>query len=315
MKQWEHLTLGSCMGRTQKPVDHVPEMLRPSYGDCGLMSDDLAGLAKRSIRAWELFAGLADQIDMAGPTRSRGNRARDLLIGVGAWPDSRGLADMVADARAGVEHTELQSQAEERLRQAHAAESDTAIRAAVHRAVAHLREWFDSGRAEHQARLVTPSALGPVPMGTLLHATAFHLAVVARDLMPAGAPACPELDELAVVGIIDSAGAVAARLGAAASIAARTTQAASGTGTAPGRWRTVVVPPEVKHLGPAVQGPAGTLVDVAAGRVDFLAVARSVRLHHARRLVAMSIVLDGIPELPAAAMLRRTASVVRRLPL
>lgn len=302
------------MGRTQGTADHVPKLLRPAPGDCGVMSDGLAEVAARSTRAWQLIAEMAEQVDLHGPTRSKANRARDLLIGVGDWPDSRGLADMVADAHAGRLHTEMRSQAEERLREAHASESDAAIVRAVRRSFEHVRDWFASGLAAGQARLVTPSALGPVPMGTLVHGAAFHLAVIARDLLPAGAPPCPELDELAVVAIVDSAGAVAARLGATASIAAYTGEAASATGTEPGRWRTVVVGRNTKKLGPAVQGPAGTLVDIAAGRVDFLAVARHIRLKHPRRLVDMSVVLDGIPELPAAAMLRRAASFARAMP-
>lgn len=302
------------MGRKHGKSDHVPRLLRPTYGDCGLMSPGLADIAARSIRAWELFARIAEQVDPWGPTRSKGRRARDLLIAVGDWPDARGLADMVADAHADLGHTELRSQAEARLAEAHAGESDQAIVAAVRRSSEHVRDWYASGQAVEQTRLVTPSALGPVPMGTLIHAAAFHLAVSARDLCPAGAPPCPELDELAVVAIVDSAGAVAARLGATASIAAYSDEAASGTGTEPGRWRTVVVPRDTKKLGPAVQGPAGTLVDIAAGRVDFMGVARHVRLKHPRRLVDMSVVLDGIPELPAATMLRRAASFARALP-
>lgn len=66
--------------------------------------------------------------------------------------------------------------------------------------------------------------------------------------------------------------------------------------------------------GPAVVGPAGLVIDVAAGRVDFRRVARSLRLRHPRRLVDMSVVLDGIPDLPAAAMLRRAAALARALP-
>lgn len=302
------------MGREHGTADHVPKLLRPDPGDCGLMSDGLAEVAARSTRAWQLIAEIAEQVDPYGPTRSKANRARDLLIGVGHWPDSRGLSDMVADAHAGLVNTELRSQAEDRLREAHRTESDSAIVAAVQRSCDHVREWYGTGLAAEQAMLVTPSALGPVPIGTLIHAAAFHLAVTARDLCPAGARPCPELDELGVVAIVDSAGAVAARLGASASIAAYTGESASGTGTEPGRWRTVVVPRDTKKLGPAVQGPAGTLVDVAAGRVDFMQVARHVRLKQPRRLVDMSIVLDGIPELPAAAMLRRAASFARALP-
>lgn len=161
---------------------------------------------------------------------------------------------------------------------------------------------------------MTASPLGPVPIGTYLYASSFHLAVTARDLVPAGAPPVPELDGLGVVALVDSTGAVAARVGATASIAALTPEAAAGTGAHAGAWRTVVATADTAHLGPAVLGPAGLVIDVAAGRADFLQVARSLRLKHPRRLVAMSAVLEGIPDLPAATMLRRAAAVARSLP-
>lgn len=291
----------------------LPEALTPAPHELGLLTTDPHGLGGRTVRAWRVFAGVADRADLTAATRSRGNTARDLLVAVGSWPDSRGLGDMVADARAGATSAELQSESDARLRAAHRGESDAEVRAAVHRAADHLERWWDEEAAD-QARLVTPSPLGPVPIGTYLFASVFHLAVTARDLAPAGAPASEELDVLGVQALVDSAGAVAARLGATASIAALSPHGATATGARDGGWRTLVLPPDPTDIGPAVVGPAGLVVDVAAGRVDFLTVARSLRLRHPRRLADMSVVLDGIPELPAATMLRRAAAVARALP-
>jgi hypothetical protein len=66
-----------------------------------------------------------------------------------------------------------------------------------------------------------------------------------------------------------------------------------------------------EHLGPAVIGPAGLLVDVAAGRIDLFELARNLRLRDGSGLVGMSVVLDGIPDLPAAGVLRRAGSLLR----
>lgn len=151
---------------------------------------------------------------------------------------------MLADAAAGVTDLEPHSRADARLRAAHRGEPEAAIRAAVHRAVDHIEDWWATPDAASQARLVTASPLGPVPIGTYLCASAFHLAVTARDLIGAGAPSSAELDELGVVALVDSSGAVASRLRAVASIAVLTPRSRSArapsTATGARSWWTTV---------------------------------------------------------------------------
>ncbi|MFN8124938.1 MAG: hypothetical protein U0R64_00280 [Candidatus Nanopelagicales bacterium] len=288
----------------------LPEPLRPVTGEMGLVTD-LPDLARRVVRAWDLFVPIAESVDLSGPTRSRGNSARDLLIPLGAWPDARGLHGMVADAHAGVHEVESESSAEKRLRAAHRDATDDEVRTALRTAREHLRAWVTGPDLATEAPLVTASPLGPVPIGTMVHAAAFQLAVIARDLRPAGADESPELDALAVVSLVDSSGAVAARLDATASIAAVTPAVSAGVGALPGAWRTVVTT-DGDALGPAVLGPAGLLVDIAAGRVDLLELVRRLRLRDGRGLVGMSVVLDGIPDLPAAGLLGRVGGLLRR---
>ena len=218
---------------------------------------------------------------------------------------------MIADAREGVTQVESESVSARRLRTAHADDSDAEVMAQFRRSAENIASWVTGPDAEAEAALVSPSPLGPVPIGTMVHAAAFQLAVTARDLRPAGAVGIPELDALGVVGLIDSSGAVAARLDAAASIAAVTPEVVAGTGTALGWWRTTIDVVDPEHLGPAVLGPAGLMVDIAAGRIDLLQLARNLRVRDGRGLVGMSVVLDGIPDLPAATMLRRARTLVR----
>lgn len=288
----------------------IPSALQPQPGERGLLAD-LPDLSQRSVRAWELFEAAIADVDLTGRTRSRGKTARDLLVPLGAWPDARGIHAMIADARNGVADVESESEAAQRLRSAHATASAAEVRARVRRSRDHIAAWFAGPDAVDEVELVAPSPLGPVPIGTMVHAAAFQLAVTARDLRPAGAVEVPELDELGVVALVDSSGAVAARLSATASIAAITPEAAAGTGTAPGAWRTTVTDDDHEHLGPAVIGPAGLMVDIAAGRIDLFEMARSLRLRDGSGLVGMSVVLDGIPDLPAAGMLRRAGSLLR----
>jgi len=290
--------------------ESLPAGLRPTRGELGVLAD-FASFRDRVVRAWELFDQTLETVALDGPTRSRGNRARDLLIPLGAWPDARGIRQMIDDARAGVMTTETESQSASRLRAAHEDATDAQVLGEFRRSAEHIATWVSAAAATDEARLVAPSPLGPVPIGTMVHAAAFQLAVTARDLRPAGAADEPELDALGVVGLVDSSGAVAARLDATASIAAVTPEVAAGTGALPGRWRTRVSPDDHEQLGPAVLASAGLLVDTAAGRIDLVGMARGLRVRDGRGLVGMSIVLDGIPDLPAAGMLRRAGSLVR----
>lgn len=288
----------------------LPEPLRPDPGEVGLLTD-FDHLRQRIDRAWELFESVLPDVDLRAETRSRGRPARDLIVPVGAWPDARGIHRMIADARAGATSTESESAASARLRAAHRDAPDSAVLEAFHTAADHVRQWLASAAAPDESRLVGPSPLGPVPIGTMIHAATFQLAVIARDLRPAGAPELPELDALAVVALVDSSGAVAARLDATASIAAVSPQVAAGTGTVRRSWRTLVADDDHAHLGPAVLGPAGLLVDIAAGRIDLIELARRLRVRDGRGLVAMAVVLDGIPDLPAAGVLRRAGGALR----
>lgn len=291
-------------------MSELPATLRPIEGELGALAD-FDGFRDRVLRAWRLFDDVLTEVDLSGPTRSRSNRARDLIIPLGAWPDARGIHGMLADARRGVRSTETESQAARRLRKAHGDASDEEVVTTFRRAADHIADWLVSQDAPDEASLVTASPLGPVPIGTIVHAASFQLAVTARDLQPAGAPPVPELEALGVVGLVDSSGAVAARMDATASIAAVTPEVSAGTGAMPGRWRTCVEPHDDQQLGPAVLGSAGLLVDTAAGRIDLLGMARGLRVRDGRGLVGMSVVLDGIPDLPAAGMLRRAGSLVR----
>ncbi len=288
----------------------LPAPLAPQPGERGVLAD-LPAAAARIRQAWALFETVVADVDLSGRTRSRGRTARDLLIPLGAWPDARGIHAMVADGRSQTTTAESQQRAEERLRAAHADATPEEVRAMVRRSADHIVAWTDSPDLPEEASLTAPSPLGPVPVGTMIHAAAFQLAVVARDLRPAGAPPSPDLDDLGVAALVDSSGAVAARLSAEASIAAITPTGVAGTGVSGGAWRTVLAPAEPPGLGPGVVAPAGLLVDVAAGRIDLIGMARGLRVRDGRDLVGMSVVLDGIPDLPAAGMLRRAGSLAR----
>ena len=279
-----------------------------------MLSQGLPDIARRTLTAWDLLIDAAEQVDLAGPTRSRSRRGGDLLVAVGRWPDSRGIPEMVADGYAGRLATTPHSALQRTLLASHAGSPRATVLAALRDAREEARTWFDDPAATAEAHLTTPSLLGPLPVGTVVHAAVFQLAVTARDLGPAGAPAVAELDQLGLRALIDCTGAVAGRLSATASIASISDTGRVGAGARAGAWRIADIPVG-EDAGPAVEAPVGLLLDLAAGRVDFVGVARRVRVHQPRGLLAVSVILDDMPELPGGDALRRGARLVRRLSL
>jgi hypothetical protein len=287
--------------------DLVPAPLQPDPGEQGLLSQGTGQLRHRTVRAWELFVAGLDTVDLAGPSRDGKRSIREAVLPLGAWPDSRSIHDMVADAVAGRRDTEPHRAASARLRDSHAGATATEVRSAIRTSAARVTRWFDSGEADEQGHRITPSALGPLPVATYVHAASFQLAATWRAI--GGQPELPELEALGLTALVDSAGAVAARVNATASITAITPDLAVGTGAHGGAWRTAM--PEPEGPGPAVIASAGLIVDIAAGQVDLPSVLRGLRVRDSRRLAAMAVVLDGIPDLPAAALLRRAGRLAR----
>lgn len=274
----------------------------------GLLTSDPEALARRTIRAWELFSEVAATVDLTSGTRSRQRSAREMVIGLGTWPDSRGIPELLADAHAGATATEPMKDASRRLAAAHAGASDDEVRDSVIASLEQTREWLLTGDLEHNGLLTTPSPLGPLPMGTVVHAAAYQLAVTARDLLPAGADPQPELDEIGLAALIDATGAVAARTGLVAAAVAVGRRVTVGTQIFDGGWTTAFADDE-RH--PAVIAPEELLLDLAGGRADFGAATRQLRFRDPRQLLALSPIVDEIPELPGGPLLRRTARFAR----
>ena len=281
----------------------VPDALRPQSGERGLLSEGPTHILELASHAWELFLQGLNKLDLSERGRDRKLTRKEQLIPMGHWEDSRGIHQIVADARAGVTAIEPFTETRDRLREAHRDDSEQDVRSAVQYAATSVIEWAASSEAAEDAELTTPSPLGMIPVGTYVLAAAFQMAATWRDIAPDQPK--PELERLGLTALVDSTGAVAGRLGATASITAITPEAVMGTGAHENSWRTRDVTEE--EAGPAVVGPAGLLIDFAAGNVRVLEATRKIRVRQPRRLAAISVVLEGIPDLPAAGMLRRAS--------
>lgn len=274
----------------------------------GLLSGDPRELARRVTRAWELFIAAAEQAQPEGATRSARRNAREVMIPLGSWDDSRGIAGLRADALAGTTSTEPYKAAGDRLLRSHGNEPHDAVLASLRRSADQARRWVESADLEATGPLPTPSPLGLIPMAAAVHAAAFQLAATARDLMPAGAPEVPELDQIGLVALLDATGAVGARIqlsARASAVGARTAVACTIDG---GGW-TTTLGDEPDY--PAVLGPEEVLVDLAAGRIAFGALAKQLRFRDGKGLLPLSAVVDEIPDLPAGPLLRKAAQLAR----
>lgn len=271
---------------------------------CGFLTSEPDELARRVTRAWEIFAEVAAEVDLAGRTRSTKRTPRDMVIGLGSWPDSRGITELVADARAGLTETEPFAAAERRLALAHRDASDDEVRESIAASVEETREWLEGGVLRSDGHLLTPSALGPLPVGTVMHAAAYQLAITARDLLPAGAAPRPELDELGLAALLDSSAAVAARIGLVASASAVGDRAAVSIHVRDGGWTSVH---EDVPTYPGVLGPEELMLDLSQGRADLSTMLRRLRFRNPRGLLALSPVIEDVPDLPGGALLRQVA--------
>jgi hypothetical protein len=281
----------------------------PRPEDLGLFTVDPGLLAANTALAWHALVEVLEEIDLAAPSRAK-RPTRDVVIGIGRWPDSRGIAELLADARSGRTEGEPFAAASRRLAAAHAGASDEEVRDAVRRSAAETIEWL--GSADYQAcgALPTPSPLGLLPVATTVHAAVYEVAMIARDLVVAGARPRPELDDLGLVALLDATGGVGARLqlrAAAAAVAERTSVA---TEMLAGGWRTTV---PADRDSPAVRGPAGVLLDLAGGRADWSTIRSQVQLQDTRGMLALAPVVEGIPDLPGGPLLRRVARLARLL--
>lgn len=291
-------------GKVSEEIDGlVPYSLRPKHGEQGLLSKDGNYILDLAVKAWHLFLEGLPQLDLDAKSRDRKLSIKEQLIPMGNWSDNRSIYEIVADARAGATAVEPYTETRDRLRETYRDASNNEVIDAVQRAAQGVTDWSQTPAADSDSQLTTPSPLGPIPVGTFVLAAAFQMSATWRDVAPGQRK--PELEQLGLTALVDSTGAVAGRLDATASITAITPELILGTGTHAGAWRTDRI--DEASAGPAIVAPTGLLIDFAAGNVNLIQATRKLRVRQPRRLTAMAVVLEGIPDLPAAGLLKKAA--------
>jgi hypothetical protein len=153
------------------------------------------------------------------------------------------------------------------------------------------------------------SSVGRLPVLSVILGGTFELAVHAADLAPAGAPPPPEhLTRTALAALADVTGALAAQLGVTGRTALHTPTGGWSFDVADGGWTVEPLGAE-RPSGAAVEAPATTLLDLAAGRINpVTAIGRGhLRVHDLRGLLRLAPIVESAPNLPGGPVLRITA--------
>lgn len=304
--------------------------LLPVPGQRGLSSYPPDRLLALVLPAWDAFIGVAEDVDLDGPTRCPDWTARALLAHLGSFPDARLLGDALDEARQGLAFdletgTVPQDDRNRRRVAAHADAPREALLSALRQGRDDLAELLASPDARALATAPVPSAVGPLPLFGLVAAMGYELAVHALDLVPAGAPSAPPVEVLraGLAALVDTTGALAGRTRVETTFALITPEATWAAGAVGPDWTTLdVAAPTVDW--PAVEGSARAVLDVSAGRASApaLLLTRELRVHRPAGLLELAPVLEGVPGLPGGPALKAAARylggvgrLVRRLPL
>ena len=299
-------------------MTHLPARLTPDPGERGLASNDPGAVGAAALEAWDVLLELASGCDLTRGARAKDWTGVEVLLALGDWPENRSLDQILDDARVGRLGTLDQADDVRRVQQAHRdATPDEAV-AALLRSRDAIASWLADGGPSEEGLLPTRSLLGTLPVLTLLHATAFQVAVSARDLMACGAAHSTRLDDIGLLALVDTTGALAARQRVTASLTVRTPDAFLGTGAHDGNWRTsdlshsadgtTLSAPDERY-GPGVIATAGTVLDIASGRasVPSLYSSGEVSVTDLAGLLALAPIIEGVPGIPAGAALARAA--------
>jgi hypothetical protein len=282
-----------------------PPPLVPDQGEQGVLSADRVTAGARALRSWDLLLEMAEASDLGATARHKGRTGREVLLPLGSWPQTRTLDDILSDAHSGRTVPDIDlDELERQVVLAQSDASDAAVVAAVRRSRDALAGYLGTTTSDAADGLLTASPLGPLPVLTFLHATAYQLALSALDLAPCGARAPAELLEAGVVALVDTTGALAFRHGVSGSICAVLPETVWGFGSTAEGWR-------VRELaaaeGPAVQATAQIIIDVSAGRaLNVAAMWADGRLvtRDLPGLLRMAPVVEHVPGIPGGAALR-----------
>ena len=288
-----------------------------AVGRCGLSETDPAELGEIVVACWDAFVDLASdpRTDLTRPSRLPGWTGADTCIHLGQWSDNTPLAGLLASARAGgTGEPGSPDAANARLVAVHRHEGPDAVVASLVRARDTLADWFDGPEPYELGRQVSSSAVGPLPVLSLVHAGVYELAVHALDLAPCGAPApAPLLLERGLGALLDVTGALSARLGVRTTVSAQTPSYGWAFRSDGDGWTTERT--DVQPHGPGVRGSVQDLLDTSAGRTNLpqLLLTRRLVVQDLPGFMRLAPLLHEVPGLPGGPVLRSAVGGLGRV--
>ena len=280
----------------------------PFPGRCGIAETAVPVLRDAVLDAWDAFLEVARSADLTRPSRLPGWSGADTCIHLGDWDDHRVLASIEHTARTGgapdAVHDPDASNA--RLVAAHRDASPAQVLASLERSRDALATWFDGPGPAEIGLATCGSAVGPLPLLSLLHAGVYELAVHALDLHPCGAAAPPpSLLDRGLAALLDVTGALSARAGIDLTVTAQAPAGGWAFTSGPDGWTTSPVPAG-PFAGVGVRGSAADLLDASCGRtaLPLLLVSRRLQVQQLTSFMRLAPLLSQVPGLPGGAALR-----------
>jgi Mycothiol maleylpyruvate isomerase N-terminal domain len=272
-------------------------------GSVGLAALPYAEQRDRVLTAWDDFVDLAEATDLTRPSRLPGWTGHDVCVHVGDWPGVVTLDRLIAQATGRAAPRPATDAANAQVVAEHRDASRADVLAALVRSRDKLDAWFDDPAApegpDAVGRTVTDSAVGPLPLLTVVAASAYELAVHALDLGPCGAPAPGQgLLEGGLAALVDVTGVFAARRGIDTALTAWTGEYGWQVTVTGSGWTTRRV--TTRPDGAAVEAEPAVLLDASAGRraVPPLLAARAMRVHGVPELLKLAPIVEEVPGLP-----------------
>ena len=277
-------------------------MTPPSQVDHGLADLPAAELGPAVLQAWDEFIALAAGLDLGAPTRLTGWRAHDVLVHLGAWPEHDAVADLVASAGASTGPHLNADRTNQRVVSAHREASRAEVLAALSAARERVADYFSTRHDTHGCELGS-SVLGPLPLGTVVHAVCYELAVHALDLAPREASG-PLLDR-GLAALVDTTGALSARHAITIEVAATTPTGGWSFSSSARGWTTHAL--EAGRVsGVGIEGPAALILEASAGRANPipLLVSRKLVVHKLPSLLRLAPLVEEVPGIPGGTALK-----------
>lgn len=288
-----------------------------STGPRGTADADPAVLGEQVLAGWDAFLDVvtAPTTDLSRPSRLPGWSGRDTCVHLGAWGPSP-MERIVAGAKAGGTGPAGSPDAgNEALVREHRGASDDEVVQALVRARDAVEAFLEGPDLEPWGRAPAASAVGPLPVLSLVSAACYELAVHAVDLGPCGAPPPPDhLLDRGLAALVDVTGALASAADVHMTLTASTPTGGWRFRSVPGGWHTERVP-SGPFEGVGVTGTAVDLLDASAGRtsVPSLLVGRRMVVQEMQSWMRLAPLVAAVPGLPGGAALRGAISGLGRV--